>query len=226
LEEMINVQHSIVNEEQFPYQTQPAQGLQAYELIHYSALDMARADFSSLLDTLFNKALESHQLFFVYIESKPQPRRPVRSRKKMLYDVLRSGQLTQAEVWQEELPASSGYSLLSAAIQGNKENIPYIIEEQLHSNFRFGCILPQEIAFSPAELLLDLPGYLRPHSKLTRVDIPQLLQYCSEKQAHIFQLPFDANNKLQLSLFAHRQDTVFEEIVSFIDQEYALPQSN
>ena len=223
---MVTVQRRPVNKERFPHERPIARELHAYEHILYRVLKLTSSDFSALQYSLFHDALESHQLFFVYIESKPQPRRPVRSRKKMLYDVLRSGQLTQAEVWQEELPASSGYSLLSAAIQGNKENIPYIIEEQLHSNFRFGCILPQEIAFSPAELLLDLPGYLRPHSKLTRVDIPQLLQYCSEKPAHIFQLPFDANNKLQLSLFAHRQDTVFEEIVSFIDQEYALPQSN
>ncbi|MEQ8702429.1 MAG: hypothetical protein RIC19_00855 [Phaeodactylibacter sp.] len=223
---MINVQHNTVNEEQFRYSKLPAKGLERYEHIRYSALRIDHADFSALLHTLFNKILESHQLFFIYIESKPQTIRAVRSHKKMLYQELQSGQLLPAEVWEEELKTSDGCSLLSAAIQGNKNNIPFILEEQLHTNFRFGCILPKEAAFSPAGMLRALPDFLRPQSKLTRVDTPRLLQYFSAQQAHLFQLPFDANDKLQFSLFAHRQDDVFAAVVSSIDQEYTLPECN
>ncbi|NBC09274.1 MAG: hypothetical protein GVY26_18945 [Bacteroidetes bacterium] len=223
---MVTVQRRPVNKEHFPHQRPIARELHAYEHILYRVLKLTSSDFSALQYSLFHDALESHQLFFVYIESKPQPMHPIRSRRKMLHREIKAKQLLREEVWEEELQTSDGYSLLSAAIQGNRENIPYLIERHRLARYAFGCILPQGVAFSPAELLLDLPGYLRPHSKLTRVDIPQLLQYCSEKQAHIFQLPFDANNKLQLSLFAHRQDTVFAEIVSSIDEEYTLPQSN
>lgn len=224
---MINVQHNIVNEEQFPYLKLPTQGLERYEHTRYSALRIDHADFSALLYTLFNKILETHQPYFVYIESKPQPTRAVRSHKKMLYQELQSGQLLPAEVWEEELKTSDGaYSLLSAAIQGSRDNIPYILEEQLHANFRFGCILPKEAAFSPAAMLRALPDFLRSQSKLTRVDLPKLLQHFSAQQAHLFQLPFDANDKLQFSLFAHRQDVVFAKILAAIDEEFALPERN
>ncbi|NBC05634.1 MAG: hypothetical protein GVY26_00395 [Bacteroidetes bacterium] len=223
---MIEVQHSVVNEEQFPYRTPSNPELEAYECIHYRASSIEHQDFFSLLSSLLHKTLKNYQLYFVQIESKPQPTRPTRSHKKMLYQALKSGQLVPAEVWEEELENSSGYSLLSAVIQGNRDNLPYLIEQQLHANFRFGCILPKTTSFSPAELLLELPRFLRPASKLTRVDAPRLLQHFSAKQAHIFQLPADANDKLQLTLFAHRKDHLFTEIVSSIDQEYALPQSN
>ena len=223
---MITIQHRPVNEEHFPHQTPVAQELQAYEHILYRVLGLTRSDFSALQYSIFHDALESHHLFFFYIESKPQPRRPLRSRRKMLYRALQSGQLLREEVWEEELETSEGYSLMSAAIQGTQDNIPYLVERHRRTRYAFGCILPQGVAFSPADLLLELPGYLRPNSKLTRVDIPQLLQYCSAKQAHLFHLPFDANDKLQFSLFAHRQDAVFADVLSAINEEYTLPQSN
>jgi hypothetical protein len=223
---MINVQHSIVNEEQFPYQTLPNQRLEGYEHIHYSALSIDLAGFSSLLADFFVKTMETHQLFFVYVESKPQAKRRTRSHKKMLYEALQSGQLSKAEVWEEELDADGSHSLLSAAIQGTKSNIKYIMEQQLHTNFRFGCILPKEECFSPSDLLSQMTSYLRPASTLTRIDFPKLLQRFSANQAHVFYLPFDANDKLQLSIFAHRKDTGFLEMLSAIEQEYALPQGN
>jgi len=58
------------------------------------------------------------------------------------------------------------------------------------------------------------------------VDFPKLLQHFSANEAHVFCLPFDANDKLQLSLFAHLKDAAFLEMLSAIDQEYTLPQSN
>lgn len=223
---MVTVQHNPVNEEHFPHPRPIAQELHAYDHILYRVLRLMSSDFSALQYSLFYDALESHQLFFFYIEPTPQPMHPIRSRRKMLHREIKAKQLLREEVWEEELQTSEGYSLLSAAIQGNRENIPYLIERQRLARYAFGCILPQQMAFSPAELLLELPGYLRPNSKLTRVDIPKLLQYCSAKQAHLFHLPFDANDKLQFSLFAHRQDAVFADILSAIDEEYTLPQSN
>ena len=224
---MVTIHHSPVSEAHFPHQAQLTQELQAYERILYHILSITSSDLCALQDSIFHNALETHQPYFVYIESKRQPVRAVRSHKKMLYRELQSGQLLPSEVWEEELKTSDGaYSLLSAATQGSRDNIPYILEEQLHPNFRFGCILPKETAFSPAAMLRALPDFLRCQSKLTRVDLPKLLQHFSAQQAHLFHLPFDANDKLQFSLFAHRQDVVFAKILAAIDEEFALPERN
>lgn len=63
---MINVQHSIVSEEQFPYQTLPGQELEAYASIRYSTLSIDRAGFSSLLADFFGKTMKRHQPFFAH----------------------------------------------------------------------------------------------------------------------------------------------------------------
>jgi ribosomal protein S6E (S10) len=223
---MINVQHSTVNEEHFPYRTLSSQGLEAYASIRYSTLSIDRADFSSLLADFFSKTMKSHQLYFAYLEPGPQQKHRMRSHKKMFYSALQAGQLSKAEVWEEELEVSTNCSLLGAVIRGTEDNIGYVMEQQLHTNFRFGFILPKNECFDPSELLHQITSYLRPASKLTRVDFPKLLQRFSVNQAHVFYMPFDANGKLQLSLFAHRKDTTFLEMLSAIDQEYALPQGN
>jgi hypothetical protein len=223
---MVSVQHSPVNQEHFPQQTPVAQELHAYEHVLYHVLSLTSSDFSALQYSIFHDALESYQLFLFYIESKPQPIRPLRSRRKMLYRELKLGQLNPEEVWEAELKISEGHSLLCAAIEGSRDNIPYLVERHHHARFNFGCILPQAAAFSPAGLLAELPGYLRPQSRLTRVDTPKLLQYLSAQQAHLIQLPSPANDDLRLSLFFHREDAVFSAIVSSIDQEYKLPDYN
>lgn len=190
---MINVQHSIVSEEQFPYQTLPSQELEAYASIRYSTLSIDRADFSSLLADFFVKTMERHQLFLVYLEPGPQRKRRTRSYKKMFYGVLQAGQLSEADVWEEELEENNHYSLLGAVIRGTEDNISYIMEQQLHTNFRFGVILPKDECFDPSELLQQITSYLRPASKLTRVDFPKLLQRFSAIQAHVFYMPLRFN---------------------------------
>ena len=226
---MIEVQHSQVNEEQFPYQplsSPTSEGLESYERIQYSASSLERDEFHALLSALFHKTLETHQLFFVYIESKPQAKRAVRSHKKMLYEAIQSGQLSKADVYEEELDVSNGQSLLSAAIRGTSDNIGYIQAHQLHSNFRFALVLPKKAFFSPSDLLLDIPNLLLPTSKLSRVDVPKLLRQYAPQSLHFFLLPFDANERLRLTLFVHQYGDAFKRVMSVIEQTYTVPQRN
>ncbi len=223
---MVTIHHSPVSEAHFPHQAQITQELQAYERILYRILSITSSDLCALQDSIFHDAMETHQLYFFYVENTPQPLDAVRSIKLRLYIELQSGQLQPAEVWEEELNTSEGYSQTFAAIQGTRDNVPYLVERHQRVPYDFGCILPHETDFSPDVVFKALPDFLRPQSRLTRVDFPKLLRYFSALQAHLFQLPFDAQDKLQFVLFAHRQDAVFAKILAAIDEEFALPERN
>ncbi len=219
---MITIEHQEISAEVFTAQSQHAK-TQRRDQISFAVNELEGDVFEQLLKDVLKQLLDDHKVYFVFSESKAQPKSRMRSFKKMFFEERKQNIIKSRDLVNLESSIDESSSLLSSILSVHVGNLEAVIPELLTKNFRFAFIVRKgKRSFSSSrEAFLDqLIHRVVKNRRFDRGEVRKLATRLTGKNKHAFRISAKGKGAEQLDVVVDRSNQQVIENLNSIGQKY------
>lgn len=123
--------------------------LKSFAEINFVLENYSNQPIEDYLNEIIALVAPTHEIYFVYVESKAQPKSLIRSRKGLFYQVRQS--LAKEDRHEAEIATETGTSLMTGIVHMNPDNRDIILKNLINSNLRFAYLIKRNADAPPID---------------------------------------------------------------------------
>lgn len=219
---MITIEHQEISAENLREQNRTA-NTQHREQISFAVNELEGDVFEELLKDVLTQLLEAHKVYFVFSESKAQPKSRMRTFKKMFYEERKRNVIKARDLVNIESSIDESNSLLSSVLSVHPENLDAVIPELLTKNFRFAFVVKKgkrSFSSSRQDFLDHLINRVVKNRRFDRSEVRKLATRLTGKNKHAFQISAKGNGAEQLDVVVDQSNKQVIEGLNSVGQKY------